>query len=318
MKIRFAFIILTISFFCLGAINVNLSGNNLPWYDYTVDAYDTMPKDTNNLPITIRDGLGVVTHPVGLSTAGLSCLNAYTADSDPQHITNALQIIEALVRDSTMVGNARMFYYDFDFALHGRQDVMIAPWYSALAQGKCLSFFIRLWSITNDPYHYQLAVETLNSYYLESGKNNPWITDIVDGYMWFEEYPYGDNGTQVFNGMCGAVFGLYDFYRLTDNPDAKILLDEGIRTLKDNVHKFRNINLLTGRGRFNWYCLKHHQICDLVYQKLHIDYLLTLWYMTGDQTFLDYSNYFTQDMNDALKAKSSGSDCFINTLFLRD
>lgn len=315
MKIRYAIIILAMSFVCLGAINVNLSGNNLPWYDYTIDAYDTMPKDINNLPITIREGLGVVTHPVGLSTAGLACLNAFTADSDPQHITNALQIVKALVRDSTMFGNARMFYYDFNFALHGGKDVMIAPWYSALAQGKCLSFFIRLWSITNNPDHYELALETFNSYYLERGKDNPWISNIVDGYLWFEEYPY-DDGTQVFNGMCGAVFGLYDFYRLTGNPDSKILLDEGIRTLKDNVSKFRNLNILTKRGKLNWYCLKHHQLCDLVYQKLHIDYLMTLWHMTGEQTFLDYANYFTQDMNDAAYKDSSSGNCFITTLGL--
>ena len=305
-------IILSLAALSFGFVAVDLSSPSLPYSGDASDGFAALSLDAEGLPVIARPdlGLGVVKQPYNLASYGISCLNAYLADSEPEHLTHAELCAGALLRDSDMVGAAMLFPYNFDFALHGGPDVVKAPWYSGLAQGKALSLFVRLWAVTGRPDYYEDARAIFASFGLRAGEADPWITDMVGGRTWFEEYPI-PGGTQVLNGHCVAVFGLYDYWRFTADPEALALLTAGINTIRETLPLFRR------PGQMSNYWLRDRDLCDAYYQEKHAEYCLDLWHITREQIFLDYANGFAADLEAVRRGSAkagSGGGCFIGAL----
>ena len=63
-------------------------------------------------------------------------------------------------------------------------------------------------------------------------RTGPW-TLFVDrhGYLWFEEYAGDTKPLLVLNGHMFAIFGVWDYYQLTQSAKAKRLFDGGVTLL---------------------------------------------------------------------------------------
>lgn len=70
------------------------------------------------------------------------------------------------------------------------------------------------------------------------------------GHLWFEEYPM-EAPTKVLNGFIFTIFGIYDYYQVTHQTEAKDLLQGGLTTVKDYVAPYRLPE------NYSRYCLKH-------------------------------------------------------------
>ena len=85
-----------------------------------------------------------------------------------------------------------------------------------------------------------------------------WISFIDDSqYLWFEEYPSStEPQPRVLNGHIGALMGIYSYYRLWPNDEAKRLLQAGITTLNQYFVDSRR------PGAVNRYCLADRESVD--------------------------------------------------------
>jgi hypothetical protein len=169
-----------------------------------------------------------------------------------------------LISLSRLSGGARYFPYMADYEL----EKLKAPWYSAYSQGFALSLFVRLYRVTGVQAWADRARETALSFRRLGRVTQPWVAYVLNSRLWLEEYPSA-TPTHVLNGFNFALFGLYDYERLTRDPTARELLRGALRTVRSFGTTFRvpggiSYYDLVHRTRFAHYHLIHTwQLRDL-------------------------------------------------------
>ena len=150
-------------------------------------------------------------HPVSMATHAIALLDIYTRTKDETYLLRAVKHADKLLGISLQIDSVIFFPYSFNYKFYDR-DMMQAPWYSAMAQGKTLSLFSRLYEITSDEKYLTIASKIYSTFSHLKATHDPWISCIDnDGSLWFEEYPF-EEPSHVFNGMIFAIYGVYDYY----------------------------------------------------------------------------------------------------------
>lgn len=279
------------------SINI-LDYNELPYNNGATSLKKQKYYDDNSIPLHIYHGK-MNYHPCLLVQTGLHLLDVYVTSKDKKYLEKAKKISDKLIGISLYINSSIFFPYTFDFPLHGyKEDTMYSPWYSGMAQGQTLSFFIRLYEMTKEKYYLQVSKKIFNSFKMSKlGNGTPWITCVdQNAFLWIEEYP-DDPPAHTLNGMIFAIYGLYDFFRITNDSDSEKLLRGAIKTVKFNINKFRTPNGVSH------YCLKHPKIRSIRYHKVHIKQLKMLYKITGDRLFLKASQAFSNDTKNINKRK---------------
>lgn len=228
-------------------------------------------------------------HPVWMAQEILRLLDSYEAGGGDPYLQMAERNADRLLADAVYARGAVYFPYRFDFALLGNpDDLMSAPWYSAMAQGQALSGFVRLYLATQDERWRQAADLAFASFTWPRAEGEPWTVFVdADGYLWLEEYPK-DPPLQVLNGHIYAIFGLYEYFELTGSPVALQLLRGALATVKHYGESFRN------PGRLSAYDLRV-RATNAKYHAIHIKQLRLLAEITGDATFNHLADEFAAD-----------------------
>jgi hypothetical protein len=261
-------------------------------YSYTYQSTKTKKTDDEGVPLhTYRGTLNY--HPVYLVQRALKFLAIYRNTDDQQYYNRLVKTIEKLEGISLKVDSAIYFPYTFDFALHGcREEKMKAPWYSGMAQGQALSLFIRTYKLTGDEKFLELSNKVYHSFTNMKGEGyQPWVSCIdSNGNLWLEEYPR-ELPCFTLNGMIFGIYGLYDYYRITQKEKVKKYIQASLTTIKENIHKYRN------KGGVSYYCLKHQNFnaTNPDYHKVHIRQLKMLYKITGDMYFKEMREKFIED-----------------------
>ena len=268
-----------------------LDFDELPYLDGLKGPKKKKYYDDNFIPLHNYKGK-LNYHPVYLAQHALQLIDAYNSTKNIKFLNSAKSIADKLISISLPIKSSIFFPYAFDFSLHGyTEDTMKSPWYSGMAQGQILSLFMRLYEISNEDYYLDVGRKILNSFELfhYNDIGEPWVSCVdEEGFLWLEEYPHNPP-THALNGMIFAIYGIYDFYRVTKDSKAEKLLKGAILTIKSNIHKFR-----TPKG-VSHYCLRHPEIMNLGYHKIHILQLKMLYKITGDNFFLETSDDFFRD-----------------------
>lgn len=228
-------------------------------------------------------------HPVLIANTGLAYIDGYRKTNNQEYLNQAEKYAHKLQEISVVSRGAIYFPYANDFALHGiNDDIMKAPWYSGMAQGQTLALFVRLYEVTNKKEYLETANKIFNSFTNLKGESNLW-TVLVDnnGYYWIEEFPK-DESDDTLNGFIYGLYGVYDYYELTKNQEAKKVFQGSLTTLKHYLPQFRV------EGGISYYCLKHKKQ-DAGYHKKHIKQLNMLFSMTGDKFFKEMADNFYND-----------------------
>ena len=100
---------------------------------------------------------------------------------------------------------------------------------------------------------------------------------VQNGDLWLEEYP-SCRPTHVLNGFNFAVFGLYDYERLTRDPAATQLLQGALSTLRRRAGAYRV------PGEYSYYDLVHRTQHEH-YHDIHIWQLRDLSLVSRDPYF---------------------------------
>lgn len=268
-----------------------LKYEDFPYYKGNKTVPEVQYADAQSVPLHSYKGK-LNYHPVHLAQRALSLLDVYNTTRADKSLDTAQKIAKKLFHLSMEFKSADFFPYTFDFPLHGyKEETMFSPWYSAMAQGQILSLFVRLYEITHDNFYLEVSGKIFNSFNLShyNVDGMPWVTCVDEnGYLWLEEYPRLQPA-YTLNGMIFALFGVYDYYRITKNPMAENTLRGAILTIKENIDKFRVENAISH------YCLRHPMVRSLKYHKIHIWQLKELYKITGDSVFLESAKSFAAD-----------------------
>lgn len=250
--------------------------------------------DAEGIPLHVdRRENNVNYHPVFLDLVGLMYMDYYVKTKNKEGLEKAYLIYNKMVNSSLKLDSSIYFPYTFPFPLHDcEEETMIPPWYSGMAQGQALSFFSRLYEETNDDKVLENCHKVFNSFLRLKGDGyDPWVTCVdKNGYLWLEEYPR-DLPCFTLNGMIFAIYGLYDYYRITDSELALKYLNASLTTIKDNILRFRC------EDDVSYYCLKHNNFNgrNPAYHKVHIRELKKLTELTGDPYFSEVAEIFIKD-----------------------
>ncbi len=234
-------------------------------------------------------------HPVRQASTALAMLNGYRLTGDPAYLDRAVRNADRLIATGVSDGGALYFPYPFSFALHSnKSETMKPPWYSAMAQGQALSAFTRLFEVTGDARWRAAADAAFESLKIKGPRiGKPWVVHLdASGYLWLEEYPFAPKPDRTFNGHLFAVLGLYDYWQMTHDPNALLLVRGALATVRAYSTAWR---LPGGVSR---YCMAH-VVRNIHYHVLHTDLAYSVyhvtgtrwWAMLGDGFLADYPDY---------------------------
>jgi hypothetical protein len=224
-------------------------------------------------------------------------LYQFTVLDDSAYLNKAEKFTDKLLEISHCNNDAIYFPYNFNWSLHqNKYDILNRPWYSGIAQGQALSVFVRLYRITNDKKYLDVAEKVFKSFlYTKNLNYDPWIALIDEqGFYWIEEYPC-ESPTHVLNGFLHGIFGLYDYYLITNSAECKKILLVALTTIFCFIEEYREKNDLS------YYCLKHKAQYEN-YHLIHIDQLKLLYKITGEKRFEQFSIYFYNDYKNYKRA----------------
>jgi len=226
-------------------------------------------------------------YPITIGLGALRSLQAFKLTHDSLHYEIFIANSDWLCKNIDSSGNW--------FTMHNKQignEVLVAPWPSAMSQGLGMSVLTRTYKITHDSTYLLYARKALLSFgktIQEGGVR----TNNKFG-VFYEEYPLDSNSAHVLNGFIYSLYGLYDLWCLDSNLLAKEYFEEGISTLTNTLPMYD----LGNWTRYDLNPIKnlrnHWGYCSPWYQKLHIAQLSSIYLITEDKMFEDYATKFTQ------------------------
>jgi heparosan-N-sulfate-glucuronate 5-epimerase len=150
-------------------------------------------------------------------------------------------------------------------------------WTSAMSLGECMSFYLRMYQITNESEILEKCHKIYNSTKVSVQENGVKVID-EKGDWWLEEYP-STPSSFVLNGFVYAIFGLVDYHRLTGKTQVQNDLEKYFQTLKNNIKKY-------DLGYWSIYDLHYKELVKYYYQKnVHVPQLDALYRLTKHKEF---------------------------------
>lgn len=242
--------------------------------------------------VRMRRARGVLyDFPRGQSTYGLLNLGSYLVSKDAFYLDRALAQARRLRSIRVAAGDAWYYPNRPSKHRHGNSwEPIAAPYYSALSQGRVLMFFSRLAEVTGDPVWRDAADHTFRSLLRAGPRSGPYCVDVdARGYLWLQEWPWpGMEPDDTFNGHNSAAFGVYEYWRLTGDAQAREVFRGAATTAQAYAGRFRN------DGWLSFYCLAHRDL-NPFYHNYHVGQLLELHRMTGAVEFARYADAFSAD-----------------------
>lgn len=261
----------------------------MPYVNSRTPRRDGLPHDSTGVRMVRIHGR-LRDHPRAQAVYGIENLERYRSTHDAFFLRRAVAQADRLISRRVVSRGAWFYPYSFDFELHRGLDRRTAPWFSAMAQGQTTSLFVRLAAATGERRWSVAAAATFRSLLLLPKGSAPWVSQVVHGELWLEEYPARVPSRSDFtlNGHIFAMYGLYDYWAFTGSPVAARLFDGAATTVARRLPAFRR------PGWRSRYCLQHG--ADAVhYHNIHVTQLLRLHQFTGSQIFARYADLLRDD-----------------------
>lgn len=271
---------------------IELSFEELPNYKPNVNSTELYVEPLDNDSIELFSYRGSeYYHPVNLSHRCFTFLSTYHSTNNQVHLDRAEKYASKLMEISTFADSAAYVPYLFKFALHGDSNLVFeVPWYSGMAQGEILEVMVRLYELTGKQEYLDNSHLLFQSF-LNIRKNNEIWTTRLDGesYYWVEEYPHNEKPGLTLNGYIAAIFGLYDYYRVTQKEEAKLIYELSLTTIKKYMPDFRI------KDNRSLYCLGHRLPASEFYHGFHISLFRLLYKISGDIEFDNFADSLVAD-----------------------
>jgi hypothetical protein len=150
-----------------------------------------------------------------------------------------------------------------------------APWISGMTQSLGISVLLRAYQLTTDVAYLNAASTALA--WMRKPLSSGGVAIRTYSGTWYEEYPNAERPSHVLNGHIWALFGIWDYFRVTRDPEAARMFREGVDALRAEV------------GRYDvgyWVVYDQLNRADMVngfYMSFIIEQLKALYAITGDR-----------------------------------
>ena len=221
------------------------------------------PFDDRGVPLLdYRGSIGRQYNPIAIAQYGLGNHSLYSRTGSDEAYRKFLLSADWLT--DHLEPNFRgvpVWNHNFDFEY---RDVLVAPWYSGLAQGQGISLLVRANRETSDEKYLEAAHRAFAAFLCsldEGGVTWEW----PDGGIWFEEYIVHPP-THILNGFIWALWGVYDYMLATGDPQARTLFRRGVDTLVRRLPQYE-------WGHWSLYDLPGTRIRNVAspfYHRLHV------------------------------------------------
>ncbi|MDJ0312972.1 D-glucuronyl C5-epimerase family protein [Arthrobacter sp. H35-D1] len=270
--------------------------------NYVIPLTDTTWGETSEDDVLItRVGNEAVYHPVNSAWYINQMLTSFKESNNPEYLDRAIATAKYLINVSA-TDDRGAIWFPYRFGHDVKTLRLGAPWHSGMAQGMMLSTFVNLYEATGDKYWKKMAAGTVKSFDQPKVESGPWFTNVIeeDGkkFVFYEEYPAlaEEQNTQVVNGHIYALYGLYDYYRITGDKRIEWLFDVGASSIRDSFDAYRN------PGQASWYSPTEYGRTvwgnPEKYHKGVISQLRTLGEITGDVAFWQQADILYSDFHE--------------------
>lgn len=238
------------------------------------------PFDSAGVPLLdYRGTIGRQYNPIAIAQYGLGCLNLAVSGCGSEWKTRFYSIADWMAERMEPNGAGRrvwMHHFDWEYFRPLR-----APWYSGLAQGQGLALLVRAYECSGERRYFEAAEAAFAPLNLAIDDGGTLFLDHT-GNWWIEEY-ITDPPTHILNGFMWALWGVYDYWKLTSDSGAQELWDRSLITLEENLERFDT-------GYWSLYDLSPTAIRNVAspfYHALHLVQLEVMYRLSGKQFFRD-------------------------------
>lgn len=225
-------------------------------------------------------------HPINIAQYGFIVHDLWLADPREDYLEvlkNLLKWFEANkkpFRDATVWPQ----YYDDKYDIPD-------GWVSGMAIGEILSFYLRIYQALGDPHLLDVSKSIYNCFSIDCEDGGVRRFDR-DKNLWFEEFQ-SRKPSFVLNGFIYAVFGVFDFYRVTRDPEVKAVFDSCVSTLERSLNKY-------DCGYWSLYDQLKSELVSPYYQRnVHIPQMDAMYSLTGLDIFKHYRDKWARQLNPA-------------------
>lgn len=266
-------------------INSEFSPNSLgPYYmSFSKKAEYAANNDLNGIPLLDYQGkIGLQYNPIAIAQWGLGNYNLWFSSSLKLNYLNFIKSADWLV-ENLEINNCgfKVWMHHFDFEY---RDLLVAPWYSGLAQGQGISVLVRAFKETGEDKYSNAAKDAIKVFSQSTSNGGVNYTD-EKGNKWIEEYIVNPP-THILNGFIWGMWGIYDYKLQFKDSDTMTLFDEYKETLLNELDSYDN-------GFWSLYehsGTKLKMITSLFYHKLHIVQLRIMHRLTDEEYFKQIAN----------------------------
>lgn len=224
--------------------------------------------------------IGIQYVPVEICHYALANYYTYQTTNNPQYLETFLTQANWLIQNAKQNDDFTVWEYNYDWPTYN----CTQPWISAMAQGEAISVLTRAYVLTGNQTYLQTAQTATQAYKHEMTQGGIRTTEAND--IWYEEYADTQApSSKVLNGFIFALFGLYEYTYQTNNTETNQLFQQATNTLAQNIHQYDT-------GTWSYYDLLHKTIAGTNYHIIHINQLNTMYKLTNNQIFQQYSTLF--------------------------
>lgn len=163
--------------------------------------------------------------------------------------------------------------------------------YSAMAQGEGISLLIRAHIATGSERYLASAKKALEFMLKPVDQGGTTVYEGED--VLFLEATYVP---LILNGWIFSLWGVYDYCKYTDDPNARQVLDKTLASLKKKLPRF-DIRYWSN------YQEGGKRICSPFYHRLHIAQLQAMYDLFGDEIYSQYAKKWEKYQNSFWKPK---------------
>lgn len=232
--------------------------------------------DSEGIPLVEIDG-HLAYLPVTIAQYALGNYDEYLASTRPVNKERFLRSADWLVSNLTEFKQAGMGWInDHDKGIYN----LPKPWLSALSQGQALSVLARAYQETGEIKYREAGHQALAAFFSPTDEGG--ILAQWQGLAYYEEYP-SEIPSFVLNGFIFALWGLWEFYLISQSPEAKERYETGVNTLRACLPEY-DISSLQW-SKYDLYPFAVADIASIFYHKLHIQQLKAMTLLTRDPFF---------------------------------
>jgi len=184
--------------------------------------------DDSGIPLLDYHGIvGLQYNPIAIAQYGLGNYNLFLQTRAADRLGRFQLAADWLVsnlEENTQGVWVWNHYFDWEY-----RETLLSPWYSALSQGQGISCLVRAHHEMGAESYLSAANKAFESFLVPIDQGGVTYQDL-SGCIWLEE-AIVTPPTHILNGFIWALWGIFDYYIYTADDRAKVLFDEGVKTL---------------------------------------------------------------------------------------